>query len=73
MFGVTADEGNDESGQLLQDLVDIERELFISLGLHFRSAAVVVVVVDDDVVIVDVTAISVTHALVHLKKTIIRR
>ena len=39
---MTADEGNDESGQLLQDLVDIERELFTSLALHFRSAATVV-------------------------------
>ena len=42
MFGVTADEGNDESGQLLQDLIDIEQELFISLGLHFRSVIAVV-------------------------------
>jgi len=43
MFGVTADEGSDESGQLLQDLVNIERELFTSLALHFRSAVTVVI------------------------------
>ena len=43
MFSVTSDEGNDESGQLLQDLVDIERELFTSLALHFRSAVAVVI------------------------------
>ena len=43
MFGVTADEGSDESGQLLQDLVDIEQELFTALALHFRSAVTVVI------------------------------
>ncbi|KAK7504955.1 hypothetical protein BaRGS_00003983 [Batillaria attramentaria] len=33
MFGVTS---RDESGKLLQELLDIERHLFLSLGLHFR-------------------------------------
>ncbi|KAL8610918.1 hypothetical protein ACOMHN_042536 [Nucella lapillus] len=36
MFGVTADEDGSESERLLQELVKIERELFTSLGLHFR-------------------------------------
>ncbi|XP_076464341.1 serine--tRNA ligase-like [Babylonia areolata] len=36
MFGVTADEDGEESEGLLEELVRIERELFTSLGLHFR-------------------------------------
>jgi hypothetical protein len=36
MFGVTSTERGDESGKLLQELLDIERHLFTSLGMHFR-------------------------------------
>lgn len=36
MFGVTAAEDGNQSDQLLHEIINIERELFISLGLHFR-------------------------------------
>lgn len=36
MFGVSADEVHDESEQLLLEFLEVERELFASLGLHFR-------------------------------------
>ncbi|XP_005096711.1 serine--tRNA ligase, mitochondrial [Aplysia californica] len=36
MFGLSADEDGTESNELLHDFLDIERELFSLLGLHFR-------------------------------------
>lgn len=36
MFGVTADETGDESSQLLQDFLSLQKELFSSLELHYR-------------------------------------
>lgn len=38
MFGVTADETGDESSQLLQEFVSLQKEMFSALGLHYRSA-----------------------------------
>uniref|UniRef100_T1IRP7 serine--tRNA ligase n=1 Tax=Strigamia maritima TaxID=126957 RepID=T1IRP7_STRMM len=36
MFGVTADETNEEGDELLNDFVSIQKELFTELGLHFQ-------------------------------------
>ncbi|XP_072547438.1 serine--tRNA ligase, mitochondrial [Salminus brasiliensis] len=36
MFGVTADETGEESSQLLDEFVSIQKEIFSSLKLHFR-------------------------------------
>lgn len=36
MFGVTADETGQESSQLLDDFVLLQKEIFSSLKLHFR-------------------------------------
>lgn len=37
MFGVTADETGDESAQLLDEFVSLQKEMFSALGLHYRS------------------------------------
>lgn len=36
MFGVTADETGQESSQLLDEFVSLQKEIFSSLELHFR-------------------------------------
>lgn len=36
MFGVTADETGQESSQLLNEFVSLQKEIFSSLKLHFR-------------------------------------
>lgn len=36
MFGVTADESGEESAQMLQEFVTLQKEIFSSLELHFR-------------------------------------
>lgn len=36
MFGVTADESGEESAQMLQEFVSLQKEIFSSLELHFR-------------------------------------
>ncbi|KAL2096434.1 hypothetical protein ACEWY4_008582 [Coilia grayii] len=36
MFGVTGDESGEESAQMLQEFVSIQKEIFSSLELHFR-------------------------------------
>ncbi|XP_048119948.1 serine--tRNA ligase, mitochondrial isoform X4 [Alosa alosa] len=36
MFGVTADESGEESDQMLQEFVSLQKEIFSSLELHFR-------------------------------------
>ncbi|XP_036414855.1 serine--tRNA ligase, mitochondrial [Colossoma macropomum] len=36
MFGVTADETGDESSQLLDEFVSLQKEIFSSLKLHYR-------------------------------------
>lgn len=36
MFGVTADETGQESSQLLEEFVSLQKEIFSSLKLHFR-------------------------------------
>ncbi|XP_062329647.1 serine--tRNA ligase, mitochondrial [Osmerus eperlanus] len=36
MFGVTADETGDESSQLLEDFLSLQKEIFSSLHLHYR-------------------------------------
>lgn len=36
MFGVTADETGDESSQLLEEFVSLQKEMFSALGLHYR-------------------------------------
>ncbi|KAG7277042.1 hypothetical protein CRUP_025452 [Coryphaenoides rupestris] len=36
MFGVTADETGEESSQLLQDFLSLQKEMFSSLELHYR-------------------------------------
>lgn len=36
MFGVTADETGDESSQLLDEFVSLQKEMFSALGLHYR-------------------------------------
>ncbi|XP_035010510.2 serine--tRNA ligase, mitochondrial isoform X1 [Hippoglossus stenolepis] len=36
MFGVTADETGEESSQLLQDFVSLQKEMFSALELHYR-------------------------------------
>lgn len=36
MFGVTADETGQESSQLLDEFVLLQKEIFSSLNLHFR-------------------------------------
>lgn len=36
MFGATGNETGKESEQLLQEILEIQRFLFDSLGLHFR-------------------------------------
>lgn len=38
MFGVTADETGDESSQLLDEFVSLQKEMFSALGLHYRYA-----------------------------------
>lgn len=38
MFGVTADELGDESSQLLDEFVSLQKEIFSALELHYRSA-----------------------------------
>lgn len=38
MFGVTADETGEESSQLLDEFVSLQKEMFSALGLHYRSA-----------------------------------
>lgn len=37
MFGVTADETGQESAELLQEFVSLQKEIFSALELHFRS------------------------------------
>lgn len=39
MFGVTADETGDESSQLLDEFVSLQKEMFSALGLHYRLVA----------------------------------
>ena len=41
MFGLTADDGN-KAAHLLQELVDIQEEICVSLGLHYRCLEVYV-------------------------------
>lgn len=36
MFGVTADETGQESSQMLDEFVSLQKEIFSSLKLHFR-------------------------------------
>lgn len=36
MFGVTADETGQESSELLNEFVSLQKEIFSSLKLHFR-------------------------------------
>lgn len=36
MFGVTADETGEESSQLLDELVSLQKEIFSALELHYR-------------------------------------
>ncbi|KAF7650094.1 hypothetical protein LDENG_00131700 [Lucifuga dentata] len=36
MFGVTADETGEESSQLLQEFISLQKEIFSSLELHYR-------------------------------------
>jgi hypothetical protein len=36
MFGVTANETKEESSQLMMEILDIQKELYAGLGLHFR-------------------------------------
>lgn len=36
MFGVTADETGEESAQLLQEFVSLQKEMFSALELHYR-------------------------------------
>lgn len=36
MFGVTADETGNESAQLLDEFVSLQKEIFGALGLHYR-------------------------------------
>lgn len=37
MFGVTADETGEESTQLLEEFVSLQKEMFSALELHYRS------------------------------------
>ena len=37
LFGLTANESGKESGQLLEEIVEIQKEIFTELGLHYRS------------------------------------
>lgn len=37
MFGVTADETGEESAQLLEEFVSLQKEMFSALELHYRS------------------------------------
>lgn len=37
MFGVTADETGEESSQLLNEFVSLQKEMFSALELHYRS------------------------------------
>lgn len=37
MFGVTADETGQESSELLEEFVSLQKELFSALELHYRS------------------------------------
>lgn len=37
MFGVTAVETGEESSQLLDEFVSLQKEMFSALGLHYRS------------------------------------
>lgn len=39
MFGVTGNETGEESEELLKEILEIQRFLFDSLGLHFRFVA----------------------------------
>lgn len=39
MFGVTADESGQESSQLLDEFVLLQKEIFSSLKLHFRLSS----------------------------------
>lgn len=36
MFGVTADETGEESAQLLQEFIALQKEMFSALELHYR-------------------------------------
>lgn len=36
MFGVTADETGEESSQLLEEFVSLQKEMFSALELHYR-------------------------------------
>lgn len=36
MFGVTADETGEESAQLLEEFVSLQKEMFSALELHYR-------------------------------------
>ena len=38
MFGVTADETGEESSKLLEEFLSLQKEMFSSLELHYRSA-----------------------------------
>ncbi|KAG9328317.1 hypothetical protein JZ751_015017, partial [Albula glossodonta] len=38
MFGVTADETGQESSQLLDEFLSLQKEIFSALELHYRSA-----------------------------------
>ncbi len=37
MFGVTSNETGEESSQLLAEFVTLQKEIFSSLKLHYRS------------------------------------
>lgn len=37
MFGVTADETGEESSQMLEEFLSLQKEIFSSLELHYRS------------------------------------
>lgn len=36
MFGLTTNEGHDESNIMLKEFVEIQKELYTDLGLHAR-------------------------------------
>ena len=36
MFGVTSNESEEESSQLMEDFMHVQRKLFSDIGLHFR-------------------------------------
>lgn len=44
MFGVTADETGDESSQLLDEFVSLQKDMFSALGLHYRLVALTIAI-----------------------------